>query len=52
MEPQWKYVNDLKLVAARTWPDGKCESTLVSTPEVQEWLQAGNVILEPDLAPE
>lgn len=45
---QWKFANEEQTVVVRTYPDGKCESCLVATPEVQEYLSQGNEILPKD----
>lgn len=47
----WKYANDEKTVVVRTNPNGSMESCLLETPEVQEWIAAGNEILPKDGEP-
>ena len=38
----WKYTNSDNTVVWREWPDGRQESCLVTTPEVQNWIASGN----------
>lgn len=45
---QWKYANDELTVVYRINSDGSCESCLVSTPQIQEYLAQGNEILPKD----
>lgn len=41
-DPIWNYVDQTNIAVWREWPDGRQESCLVSTPEVQAWLAEGN----------
>jgi hypothetical protein len=51
-EPIWKIVgkaaDGLTDVVSRTWPDGKQESCLVTTPEYLAWIALGNTPLPAD----
>lgn len=46
-EPTWKLlplsISQITQVVSRTWPDGRQESCLVTTPEYLAWLAEGNV---------
>jgi hypothetical protein len=47
MEPRWQYVSETTVW--RKWPDGRQQSALVTSTEVQKWIAEGNT---PDPIPE
>lgn len=44
----WKYTDATQLIVSRTSQDGRCESALVTSTEVQKWLSEGNTPLPAD----
>ncbi len=48
METPWKYTDERRAVVFRTNKNGLMESCIASREDVQAWVKAGNVILEPD----
>jgi hypothetical protein len=44
----WKYTDSTNSVVTRVLEDGRMQSTLVSAPEIQDWLAEGNTPLPAD----
>jgi hypothetical protein len=44
-DPVWQYADPDNTIVIRTWPDGRQESSLVSAPEIQDWIDEGNTPL-------
>jgi hypothetical protein len=43
-DPLFKYTNAMQTSVVRIWPDGRCESHLVSAQVVRDWVAAGNTV--------
>lgn len=44
----WKYTDTLQRIVSRTLQDGRSESALVTSAEVQKWVEEGNTPLPAD----
>ncbi len=45
----WTYATPEKMVVNRVWSNGRIDSCLVVSDEVQMWLAEGNLILESEV---
>lgn len=51
MTTAWKFADSRRLAVFRLLDDGSCESCRADRADVQGWVEAGNVILDPDPPP-